>query len=130
MWKSNGYYRPSPVLGNLLFPFSLVTNTPTTSIAVSTMTFLVRLVVIIPALTNLNTGSLVKILKSINDRGQRLQQFSDRPTPESQFAGGSDVAAGNKRPNSISLPHASSVDLASASLPPRGETEVPRSWAL
>ncbi|KAH9023646.1 hypothetical protein EDB84DRAFT_1564664 [Lactarius hengduanensis] len=52
-------------------------------------------------------------------RGQRLQQFSDRPTPESQFAGGSDVAAGNKRPNSISLPQASSIDLASASLPPR-----------
>ncbi|KAH9046680.1 hypothetical protein EDB84DRAFT_1465269 [Lactarius hengduanensis] len=60
-------------------------------------------------------------------RGQRLQQFSDRPTPESQFAGGSDVAAGNKRPNSISLPQASSVDLASASLPPREETEVPSS---
>ncbi|KAH8992260.1 hypothetical protein EDB86DRAFT_1495902 [Lactarius hatsudake] len=60
-------------------------------------------------------------------RGQRLQQFSDRPTPETQFAGGSDVAAGNKRPNSISLPQASSVDLASASLPPREETEVPRS---
>ncbi|KAH9073556.1 hypothetical protein EDB83DRAFT_81842 [Lactarius deliciosus] len=60
-------------------------------------------------------------------RGQRMQQFSNRPTPESQFAGGSDVAAGNKRPNSISLPQASSVDLASASLPPREETEVPRS---
>ncbi|KAH8986697.1 hypothetical protein EDB92DRAFT_1878395 [Lactarius akahatsu] len=45
-------------------------------------------------------------------RGQRLQQFSDRPTPESQFAGGSD---------------ASSVDLASASLPPREEAEVPSS---
>ncbi|KAH9014504.1 hypothetical protein EDB85DRAFT_1899189 [Lactarius pseudohatsudake] len=60
-------------------------------------------------------------------RSQRLQQFSDRPTPESQFAGGSDVAAGNKRPNLISLPQASSVDLASASLPPREETEVPSS---
>ncbi|KAH9044392.1 hypothetical protein EDB85DRAFT_1884914 [Lactarius pseudohatsudake] len=60
-------------------------------------------------------------------RSQHLQQFSDRPTPESQFARGSDVVAGNKRPNSISLPQASSVDLTSTSLPLREETEVPSS---
>jgi hypothetical protein len=66
-------------------------------------------------------------------RGQRPPQHFERPAREGQregqLSGGPEVAADNKRPNSISLPQASSIDLASASLPPRALTEVPGAFS-
>jgi len=59
-------------------------------------------------------------------RGDRDSQRFDRPSREGQRMGGPEIATdNNKRPNAISLPQASSVDLASAQLPPRAEPEVP-----
>ncbi|KAH9009395.1 hypothetical protein EDB84DRAFT_1658953 [Lactarius hengduanensis] len=75
------------------------------------MTFVVRLVVIIPALTNLNTGSLVNILKSIITASVCNSSLTG-PHPRASSQEG--IAA-------------SSVDLTSTSLLPREETEVPSS---
>ena len=65
-----------------------------------------------------------------NWRGQHGPHRLDRPgregqRPDGQRPEGSEIATENKHSNSLSLPQPSSIDLASASLPPRGEPEVP-----
>ncbi|KAF8267376.1 hypothetical protein EI94DRAFT_1801790 [Lactarius quietus] len=76
------------------------------SIAVYTMTFLAIIILAFKTVgTTITKGHL--------------------PSREGQCAGGPEIATDNKLPNAISLPQASSVDLASAQLPPRAEPEVP-----
>jgi len=93
------------------------------SIAVSTMTFLA---IIILALTT--TGTLITTPSGDgfeeDFRGDRDSQRFDRPSREGQRMGGPEITTDNKRSKAISLPQASSVDLAFAQLPPRAEPGV------
>jgi hypothetical protein len=54
----------------------------------------------------------------------RGQRGSQREKTSGQRTEGQEIAPESKKPNSLSLPSASSVDLASAQLPPRAETEA------
>ena len=65
-----------------------------------------------------------------NWRGQHGPHRMDRPgregqRTEGQRTEGQEIETENKHSNSLSLPQPSSIDLAKASLPPRGEPEVP-----
>ncbi|KAF8263819.1 hypothetical protein EI94DRAFT_1703712 [Lactarius quietus] len=57
-------------------------------------------------------------------RGDRDSQRFDKPSREGQHMGGPEITTYNKRSKAISLPQASSVDLAFAQLPPRAEPGV------